>query len=161
MRANRDEVLLQSPSNQSTKFRLGYFSPKKQQVPQLDAEFTSDVGSPGEDEDHQSPDSEQFSVPRWSSPPGSLGCNELGNNELTVPLSPSRSATLSTLSNADSELEQGLNMPHRKKKKTTHISADKALILENAQCSTDARQPCKRKEVNYARVKRTYTKKHE
>ena len=65
-----------------------------------------------------------------------------------------------------SELEAAPHAPSRKKRKTTHISADKALVLRaDIQPHNDAgpssllRTTRQRKEVNYARIKHKYTKK--
>ena len=88
--------------------------------------------------------------------------------KITVPSSPSLISTDDMASSdAPSEHDAELPAPHKKKKKTTHISADKALVLGGGPQKHDDAGPSsstswatrQKKEVNYARVKRKYTKK--
>jgi len=85
--------------------------------------------------------------------------------EITVPSSPSLISTDDMASSdTPSEHDAELPAPCKKKKKTTHISADKALILGGGPqsagpSSSTSRATRQKNEVNYARVKRKYTKK--
>ena len=195
--ASRKEILAQPSTNECTKFRLGYFSPRKQRsksdlsssslgcdsdrilLDELDLSSSSlgydsdriflDEDIPAE-ESSQSSDSDSFPVQRWNTPQPCLseqGDDLVMDPELTIPSSPSLVSTdYMSSSEAPSEREVELQAP-RKKKKTTHISADKALVLgggpqqhdDAGPSSSTSRATRQVKVVNYARVKRKYTKK--
>ena len=87
--------------------------------------------------------------------------------ELTVPSSPLLIST-DDISSSEAPSERNAELRAlRKKKKTTHISANKALVLgggpqqheDAGPSSSTSRVTRQKKEVNYARVKRKYTKK--
>jgi len=194
--ASREEILVQPSTNEHAKFHLGYFSPQKQcskselsssnlgydsdgiLLDELDLSSSSlrndsdgiflDEDIPAE-ESSQSSDSDNFPVPRWNNPQPYLyeqGDDLVLDPELTILSSPSLVSTdYMSSSEAPSEHEVELQAPW-KKKKTTHISADKALVLGGGPQQHDDAGPSSStlwatrqvKVVNYAQVKRKYTK---
>ena len=180
VRATREAILSQASTSNPTKFRLGYFSPRK-----ACSESSPSLSSRGSESDHfsldengvvpegfQSSDSDSFPVPRWNSPEAhsSMGNQSAQDvhftSEHTVPSSPSLiSAEDVSASEVQSDHDVA-SSASRKRRKTTHISADKALVLGadalphiEAGPSSKSRATRHRTEVNYARVKRKYIRK--
>lgn len=181
VRASRDEILLQQAATGRRNFRFGHFSPRKhcsessQSSHVSDSDHISASGNASVEENSCSSDSDNFPVQRWNSPGPLFAGDEQGTDlildPLIVPSSPSASVTslISTdyVSSSEAPSESNTESQAPRKKKTSHISADRSLIIESTQqlqdvggsSSSTSRAVRNRKEVNYARVKHQYTKK--
>lgn len=146
MRASREEILSQPlPSMSTQKFKIGYFSPVKRR-----ASISASSGG------HLTDYSESSNEDVHHAAASSTTLNEPDTSLIPLSSSPPPSASALTDNEPESEPEPVPEMPPRKRKKTRHISADKALLLESTQNSSSGLPRRQRPERSYARVKRSY-----